>query len=97
MKDRGKTFFNNSFNETGYIKWQIKSGKDKTYKGDILDGSLIIADCNSNICLDFDCEEAHQVAKRIEKLDVMITELNRMREALVKANTEITTTKKFYY
>ena len=96
MKARGKRFFNDSFYENGHVKWQVISGNDRIYKGEVVSAELIVADCGSSISLDFDCEEKQHIPKRIAKLDIFISELQNMREALVNANNE-TKIKKFFY
>ena len=85
MKSRGKTFLNSSFNEKGHIRWEVLSGTDKRYHAEFLSGELVIADCSSSICLDFDCEKRSHIDKRIAKLDTLIDELGKMREALEAA------------
>jgi hypothetical protein len=97
MKERGKTFLNQSFNENGYVKWELKSGKDREYTSDVLSGSLVVADCSQAIHLDFDCENASQIQKRLDKLDLLILELTNMRSVLCKMQVEQTKTKKFFY
>lgn len=97
MKARGKTFLNEAYDENGHIKWEIKAGKDVDYRGEVVSGSLLIADCNDTVCLCFDCETVPQIDKRIDKVTVLIKELSLLREALELAKKDISKKNKFYY
>lgn len=95
MKARGKTFLSPSIHESGAVSWEVISGKDlpKYSARDMCNAVLRIKDCNDGISLDFDCETLAHLDKRIQKLDVLISELQNMREALEKVKEP----QRFYY
>lgn len=92
MFERSKTFLSDSHEEFGRVSWYVD---DNPSWGDYLDAQLNIWDCDKGICLDFTCEKKKHVDKRIEKLDTLITELQKMKSSLEKAKTK--QDKKFYY
>lgn len=97
MKARGKTFLNESYDENGHVKWEVKSGKDVYYRGEFISGGITIADCHNSITLDLCCETATQVDKRIDKVNVLIAELMNTRKALEDAKADLSKKVKYYY
>lgn len=96
-KARNKVFLNDNHEEFGYVAWFVKPYKNiiTGEEGDYT-SQLLISDCTHSIGLDFDFENKHQLNKRIEKLDTLITELQSMRKVLESCKDKFKP-KKFYY
>jgi hypothetical protein len=98
MKARSKSFLSESYCEGGSISWSVSTETtDGIFHDSTLESEVMITDCNSTIKLDFDCTKIEHIPKRIKKLNVLISELEYMREALEAALKEKEKKKKFYY
>lgn len=87
FKDNSKAFLNLHPEEFGSICWDASS---RSYKNSTAKfyGSVRIADCSKSVILDFDCygkTTQKTVDKRIEKLDTLISELQKFRESYLIA------------
>lgn len=95
MKARGKTLISEHEEEGGgSISWSVKT--ESEYGIDRVYSNIKIRDCYKCIELDFDCYKYRHIDKRLDKLDKLIVELEKMKEALLLAEKELAP-KKFYY
>lgn len=80
-----KEFLSPAAWETGSIVCQIETPLTKDINqyqidnGVHMHSSMKIADCSRSITLDFDCHDQSSFEKRLEKLDVMLKEVQDMR------------------
>ena len=82
MRARDKRFLNDSVKEWGFVGWEI----DNETEGDTGTYAYIrVNDCNNCAILDFNAQPGKQHAKRLKKLDVLISSLQDFRAAYVKA------------
>ena len=95
MKARGKTFLSESHDEGGSVSWSVNTQAEIWHEARV-EASVYLRDCDKQICLDFDCNEFKHIDKRLAKLDTLMVELNKMREALLLAKEELKPNK-FYY
>lgn len=78
---RNKTFLNDSHEDSGSICWYVRTDH-KDYLDREVTAEVKITDCSKVICLDFDCQEKRHIDKRIAKVDTLINELTKFRDAL---------------
>lgn len=87
---RGKRWLSNRFNEGGAIRWEIEQYVFTNAKGKPEGkgnwGYLEFRDCSRLVSLDFHCNSKRDKKARLKKIDTIITELNKMREALEKVD-----------
>lgn len=97
MRDKvivGKKFLNNDYDEGGSIHWYAErsSWKEDDKSHTRVSSYLNIRDCSSSIDLDFsyypDGRGRRDLKKRLKKLDTLITELQKLRQALEDLNDE---------
>ena len=95
MIRRNKTFLSDSHEEFGSVSWVVETNGEDNILGYVVEANLTISDCSKCAQLDFDCKGYKHIDKRIKKLDTLIEELQKMKEAMleVKASKR----KKFYY
>lgn len=97
MRQRGKQFLSESHQEGGTISWSVITISDSSSVLDYpVEAEIKLTDCYKQINLDFDCVEVKHIKKRVDKLDRLLVELNKMKEALLLAEKELAP-KKFYY
>lgn len=94
MKARGKIFLSGSHEEGGSISWYVNT-QFTTHHSPFVEGGIKISDCYRTIDLDF-CGNINSIMKRVDKVDRLIVELNKMKESLLEADKELKP-KKFYY
>ena len=87
---RGKRWLSNRFNEGGAIRWEIEQYNFTNDKG-VEEGKgnwgfLEFRDCSRLVSLDFHCDTKRDKVSRLKKLDTVITELTKMRDALEKVD-----------
>ena len=92
MKAQGKTFLTDRGDEGGSIRWFVIEDNQTFYRQ--VDAELIITDCKQAVVLEFDMDSNKDLPKRLAKVDTLIAELGRFREALVLSELK---PKKFYY
>ena len=96
MIKRNKTVLSESHLETGNIAWYVSTnGSDYSFLSELINSELKIYDCSGSVTLDFSCEKPSHIDKRIEKIDVLIKELESMKEAFVDAKKSLE--RKYYY
>ena len=86
-----KKFLTDNPEETGSVCTKVQNSTG-SYTYDI-EASIKIYDCNRSVTLDFDCYNKSELPERIAKIEVLLSELLNMREALVSLNTPT----KFFY
>lgn len=96
MKKRDKQFLNDCTSEFGSVAWSVKTEGYWCENGAAMESSLHISDCSSQITLDFDCEKKVHIKKRLDKLDSLISSLQKMRLAIVEAENEVNKPKYLY-
>lgn len=92
MRRSNKRFLTTNPSESGAIIWYVRKEEDSRFE--VMDASVVIKDCHETVNLDFSVEDWNKLQKRIDKLDVLIEELQKMREAMVVIGTRST---KFTY
>lgn len=97
MRARNKRFLNDAHTEGGSISWFVLTGGDRSWVSGTLESEVTIKSCNSSITLDLDCEEVYHIHKRVEKLTVLIEELEKLKEQLLLSEEQIKRKQKFYY
>lgn len=75
-----KKFLSPTPYEYGTICWEVVVGPVDKY--DLVQADLRIADCSESISLSFSSRKKKHIAYRVKKLDVLIAELQAMREFL---------------
>ncbi|WMM35530.1 hypothetical protein [Vibrio phage PJN101] len=81
MKDRAKTFLSDSHEEFGSVAWYVTN--EQEWKRGV-DAEIRLTDCNQVITLDFACVP-EKAKKRLDKIDVLISSLERFRASLQAA------------
>lgn len=97
MKKRDKRFLNDNHEEFGSVSWRVTTEGDGGLFNRSVLAELRIADCYKVVSLDFDCDKASHIDKRLSKLDSLIDSLQDMREALVEAKEDVVSSRRFYY
>ena len=85
-----KVFLSGREDETGSICWKVKKGTDLPY---YIEGHIKIYDCSRSVTLDFDCFDKEELAERVVKANILLDEVTKLRDELVRLNTR----KSFYY
>ena len=84
MKAQGKRFLSERGDEGGNVRWCITEGVMGWHEAD-----LFIGDCFRSINLEFSHNgTGKQVEKRVAKLDNLIEELQKLREALCSSEVK---------
>lgn len=76
--------------ETGSITYFVEKG---TENYSVIQSTVKIYDCNRSISLDFDCYDYQEIDERLNKIDVLVEELTKVRDALASCKKG----SKFYY
>lgn len=92
MMKRNKTFLSDSHEEFDSIRWNVGTNPNDCLRREVT-AEVMITDCSKVICLDFDCQEQRHIDKRIAKVDILINELTKFRDALESCKKS----KKYYY
>lgn len=95
MIKRNKTFLSQGHLETGNIAWYVSTEGEYTFLSELVNSELKISDCSSSVTLDFSCEKPSHIDKRISKIDILIKELESMKEGFVDAKKSLG--RKYYY
>lgn len=98
MKAQGKRFLSDRGDEGGSVRWHVSTDKDDVFCN-VVDATLYLTDCDRTITLEFDCYKREHTAKRIAKIDGLISELIAFKLALCDAENALADKKtaKFYY
>jgi hypothetical protein len=69
--------------DTGMVSWEVSVWNGDRY----IDGTFHVWDCSRKISLDFNCsvDKPDKCKQRADKFDILIKELQDMREAMGKA------------
>lgn len=95
MIKRNKTFLSQGHLETGNISWYVSTDGEFSFVSEVISSELKISDCSGSVTLDFSCEKPSHIDKRIEKIDILIKELESMKEGFVDAKKSLE--RKYYY
>lgn len=71
------------WDEGGSIQWYVAGKAEKG--GVLLGGEIQISDCLKHVYLDFDCTSQEEYLERVDKVGVLIKELEEFRSALSEA------------
>lgn len=76
--------FINASRGLGAMECQVEATQ-YSHNDTVIDASISIQDCNRSISLEFGVYEKKDVVAKLNKIDLMIAELNKFREAFTKA------------
>lgn len=82
-KARGKEWLNDSFDEHGAVSWSVKAIKDND---SAVWADVRIQGCDDHIYLDFHYTTPRQLSGRINKVDVLIKQLEEFRNSLLESH-----------
>lgn len=80
VRKTSKKFLSDTPYEYGSVCWEVVVDPDDSY--DLVCADLRIADCSEKVSLSFGSRKKKHIAYRVKKLDVLIAELQAMREFL---------------
>ena len=92
VRKTSKKFLSDTPYEYGSVCWEVSVDPEDRY--DLLQADLRIADCGNSITLGFNSRKKRHMDYRLEKLDVLISELQAMREALASKEVAQVVSKK---
>lgn len=99
IRHRNKVFLSDSHEQGGSVTWNVAADKgvdDDGKKKDPITSTLRITDCYRIVYLEFDCSKVKHIQKRIDKVDVLLEEITKFKEALLEAQ-EFHKPKSLYY
>lgn len=80
VRKTSKKFLSDTPYEYGSVCWEVRVDPEDRY--DLVQADLRIADCGNAVTLGFSSRKKRHMDYRIKKLDVLISELQAMREVL---------------
>lgn len=79
-----KRFLSDTPNEYATVCYEINVDPDDRYE--LLDATLRITDCMTNVNISFGAIKKEHLAKRVKKLDVLIKTLQELRDTITSEN-----------
>ena len=95
FRDRGKKFLSDSHEEGGTVSWRGKTGQE-SWDNSLFEGEVRLTDCSKAIYLEFNCHRYKDIQKRLDKVDVLLEELNKFKGTLLEAQ-RVHKPKSLYY
>ena len=95
FRDRGKKFLSDSHEEGGTIIWDGQVRNNGEYR-QLFTGQIRITDCTKAVYLDFTCTNTKDIQARLDKVDVLLEEINKFKSVLLEAQ-RVHKPKRLYY